>query len=124
VEYLDTNKVPYANSITNNFNNKNNIYFRYSVKDQRQPLKQLFKTDPVTKTSKPVQIGEEGDLFANHGTILRDYQVKAVNAVLDKHRGVVKCATGGGKSLILAAILKVLGTGYLTSFFFFIKNLS
>lgn len=39
---------------------------------------------------------------------LRDYQVKAANLALANRRGVIKCATGGGKTAIFSAILKSL----------------
>jgi superfamily II DNA or RNA helicase len=39
---------------------------------------------------------------------LRDYQVNAANLALANRRGVIKCATGGGKTAIFSAILKSL----------------
>lgn len=82
---------------------------QYTIKDDRTPIQELHSGDPSTAGSKFKQISEKGDLFADVGVTLRDYQVLAVNEVLKQHRGVVKCATGGGKSWILAAIIKALG---------------
>jgi CRISPR/Cas system-associated endonuclease/helicase Cas3 len=87
------------------------IYDRYTLNDQRTPMPELFAADP-TAGRKHKQIDEAGTLFEDVGVQLRDYQVKAVNAALQQHRGIIKCATGGGKTWILAAILKALGGKY------------
>ncbi len=81
------------------------ISIRYTKEDKRKPIPQLFVG------STPLQIGS--NVFGKDSKLsLRSYQVDAVNAVLREHRGVVKCATGGGKTLILAAILKALDARY------------
>eukprot|EP00026_Physarum_polycephalum_P004113 Phypoly_transcript_04130.p1 GENE.Phypoly_transcript_04130~~Phypoly_transcript_04130.p1 ORF type:complete len:649 (+),score=96.52 Phypoly_transcript_04130:273-2219(+) len=81
----------------------------YTLNDQRTPMPELFAADDATENRKYTQIDEAGTLFEDVGVKLRDYQVKAVNAALQHHRGIIKCATGGGKTWILAAILKALG---------------
>ena len=43
-----------------------------------------------------------------HGITLRDYQVEAVNLLLEKTRGIARMATGSGKTEVIAAILKIL----------------
>eukprot|EP01132_Coremiostelium_polycephalum_P000458 gene458-579_t len=53
----------------------------------------------------------DSKLFSESGVTLHDFQVDTVNFALANHRGIIKCATGGGKTLILAAFLKAIGTG-------------
>jgi len=43
------------------------------------------------------------------GYELRDYQQEAVNAILAKHRGILKMATNAGKTLIMASVIKATG---------------
>ena len=43
------------------------------------------------------------------GIDLRPYQLKAIHAMLHKKRGTVKIPTGGGKTLVAAAVIKALG---------------
>eukprot|EP00028_Trichosphaerium_sp_Am-I-7-wt_P001054 CAMPEP_0168530062 /NCGR_PEP_ID=MMETSP0405-20121227/14384_1 /TAXON_ID=498012 /ORGANISM="Trichosphaerium sp, Strain Am-I-7 wt" /LENGTH=494 /DNA_ID=CAMNT_0008554113 /DNA_START=719 /DNA_END=2199 /DNA_ORIENTATION=+ len=45
---------------------------------------------------------------------LRDYQVQVANLALQERRGIIKCATGGGKTLMFTAILKALKNQYQT----------
>lgn len=52
------------------------------------------------------------DIFAASGVILHDYQVDVANLALERRRGIIKCATGGGKTMIFTAILKALGDRY------------
>ncbi|GAM28638.1 hypothetical protein SAMD00019534_118140, partial [Acytostelium subglobosum LB1] len=40
---------------------------------------------------------------------LHDFQVESINFALANHRGIIKCATGGGKTMILASLIKALG---------------
>lgn len=48
------------------------------------------------------------------GMILRDYQIDAVRLAIQNGRGIVDVAPGGGKTLIMAAILKILDVPSLT----------
>eukprot|EP01125_Pyxidicula_operculata_P005423 TRINITY_DN192_c0_g1_i3.p1 TRINITY_DN192_c0_g1~~TRINITY_DN192_c0_g1_i3.p1 ORF type:complete len:511 (+),score=26.55 TRINITY_DN192_c0_g1_i3:157-1533(+) len=61
----------------------------------------LNRPDDVDET-------DESDLKVenNNDIILRDYQVDVVNAALKAKRGIIKCATGGGKTFIMTAIIK------------------
>ena len=52
------------------------------------------------------------DIFAESGVTLHDYQVDIANLALEQKRGVIKCATGGGKTMIFTSILKALGDRY------------
>lgn len=50
----------------------------------------------------------DADLFKEHGWILREHQVEAVNAVIDSdHKGIILAATGAGKSLMICALAYV-----------------
>ncbi|KAF2069811.1 hypothetical protein CYY_008871 [Polysphondylium violaceum] len=49
-------------------------------------------------------------LFKDINIKLHDYQIESVNFALSNHRGIIKCATGGGKTLILASFIKALGS--------------
>ena len=44
-----------------------------------------------------------------HGITLRDYQIEAIEKLLEAQRGVAKMATNSGKTEVFAAILKALG---------------
>jgi superfamily II DNA or RNA helicase len=44
--------------------------------------------------------------------MLHDYQVEVANLALKEQRGIIKCATGGGKTLIFTALLKALENKY------------
>jgi superfamily II DNA or RNA helicase len=50
----------------------------------------------------PVSLGEELPYF---GPKLRDYQIETVNRAVQKQRGIIKVATGGGKTLIAAQLI-------------------
>ena len=50
----------------------------------------------------PITLGTE---LPYYGLPLRDYQLEAVNRAIQKQRGIIKIATGGGKSLVLAQII-------------------
>jgi superfamily II DNA or RNA helicase len=52
------------------------------------------------------------EIFASSGVTLHDYQADIANLALEKRRGIVKCATGGGKTMIFTAILKALDGRY------------
>jgi superfamily II DNA or RNA helicase len=52
------------------------------------------------------------DLFEANGVILHDYQVDLANLALEQRRGVIKCATGGGKTMIFTALLRALKERY------------
>lgn len=55
------------------------------------------------------------DLFADRGFIFRPYQVDAINAMLDAGNGIVKAATGAGKTSICAGLAHIMGhAGYRT----------
>lgn len=43
---------------------------------------------------------------------LYDYQVDVANFALEKKQGIIKCATGGGKTMIFTSILKAFGGRY------------
>ena len=43
------------------------------------------------------------------GVALRDYQVDAVHVLLAKNRGIAKMATNAGKTVVFAALIKLLG---------------
>ncbi|XP_049849697.1 uncharacterized protein LOC126320003 [Schistocerca gregaria] len=43
---------------------------------------------------------------------LHDYQVDVANLALEEKRGIIKCATGGGKTAIFTAILKAFSQKY------------
>lgn len=61
----------------------------YEIKDLR--------TVPTTEREIPL-----------HGITLRDYQQEAVNNAIQKTRGIIKMATGSGKSLVIARIVGLL----------------
>ncbi|EFA77807.1 hypothetical protein PPL_09305 [Heterostelium album PN500] len=46
---------------------------------------------------------------SGNGVKLYDFQVESINFALANHRGIIKCATGGGKTMILASLIKALG---------------
>lgn len=56
------------------------------------------------------------------GVTLHDYQVEICNAALEKRYGIVKCATGGGKTVMMGAILKAMRFAYPTLLLF--RNVS
>lgn len=63
--------------------------------DKRDCFHEQLIYEPVTN-----------DIFAAGGVTLYDYQVDVANMGLETKRGVIKCATGGGKTMIFTAILK------------------
>ncbi|KAN0030865.1 hypothetical protein ACTA71_009510 [Dictyostelium dimigraforme] len=100
----------------------------YQHLDEREPLPQLYENwneiadnqnvnnnsgnnenfeDDTDDGLQPKII--DSDFLSDTGVTLHDYQVDTVNFALANHRGIVKCATGGGKTLILAAFIKALG---------------
>lgn len=60
----------------------------------------IHKTD--IESTKPVT----ADILV--GITLRDYQVEAANIMIDHRRGILKMATNGGKTEVMAAIIKTL----------------
>lgn len=61
------------------------------------------------------QIRATEDMFADRGWSLRDYQIEAVNAVIDNGGGILECCTGSGKTAITAALSKIYeSAGYRT----------
>src|SRR5690606_34535335 len=53
------------------------------------------------------QLQIEKGVFAPE-LVLHDFQVDIVNTALRERRGIINCATGGGKTLVFAAVLKAL----------------
>eukprot|EP00698_Gefionella_okellyi_P004899 TRINITY_DN14527_c0_g1_i2.p1 TRINITY_DN14527_c0_g1~~TRINITY_DN14527_c0_g1_i2.p1 ORF type:complete len:372 (-),score=65.84 TRINITY_DN14527_c0_g1_i2:38-1153(-) len=49
---------------------------------------------------------------------LRDYQIEIANRALEERRGIIKAATGSGKTVIFSAIVKALGDGVPTMVLF------
>ncbi|KAN0028625.1 hypothetical protein ACTFIV_010471 [Dictyostelium citrinum] len=92
----------------------------YDHFDEREPLPQLYENwndiqnnnqnndnDDDSDGLQPKIIDNE--FLSDAGVTLYDFQVDTVNFALSNHRGIIKCATGGGKTLILAAFIKALG---------------
>lgn len=76
--------------------------YEIELKDERVPIK-VF----------PEQITE--DLFKDYDIELRPYQVDAVNACITESSGFIVAGTGGGKSLMCAALCEAYGkVGYKT----------
>lgn len=69
--------------------------------DQRKFFHEKLEYEQVTS-----------DIFAESGVTLHDYQVDIANLALERKRGVIKCATGGGKTMIFTSMLKALGDRY------------
>lgn len=66
--------------------------YAFRMDDQRAPL--VIDVKPVTK-----------DQFADKGWIHRPHQVNAINSIIESgHRGVIKAATGAGKTAICAGL--------------------
>jgi len=57
------------------------------------------------RKSFSLDVGEvDKDYFGEYGWTIADHQLKAINAVLENHRGIIKVGTGGGKTLITAVL--------------------
>ena len=67
----------------------------------------------VTIDSKGVRLLEEAPFYFPdsilNGVTLRDYQGDAVDALLYAERGIAKMATNAGKTVVFAALIKLLG---------------
>ncbi|EGG17119.1 hypothetical protein DFA_08101 [Cavenderia fasciculata] len=72
--------------------------------DDEEPTR-LF--DLQTQDLEPKQVDES---LLSPKVTLHDYQVESINFALSNHRGIIKCATGGGKTLILASLIKAIGS--------------
>lgn len=71
------------------------------LKDERIFYHEKLEYEPISS-----------DILSEAGITLHDYQVDVANLALAQKRGVVKCATGGGKTMIFTSILKALGDKY------------
>lgn len=71
------------------------------AEDKRVFFHEPLEHEPITS-----------DILAVSGVTLHDYQVDVANLALERRRGVIKCATGGGKTMIFTSILKALGDRY------------
>jgi len=74
---------------------------------------EAFYADEITtqedyriRTMFPAMLFNDGRL---NGVILREYQVEAVNDLLRAERGIAKMATNAGKTVVFAALIKLLG---------------
>ncbi|KAM9959066.1 hypothetical protein ACTFIR_000117 [Dictyostelium discoideum] len=107
------------------------LNIEYDHIDEREPLPQLYENwndaqinnnnNNYKNKTNDDEDGEDGeedglqpkiidkDFLSDSNVTLYDYQVDTVNFALANHRGIIKCATGGGKTLILAAFIKALG---------------
>eukprot|EP01126_Amoeba_proteus_P038761 TRINITY_DN4056_c0_g1_i8.p1 TRINITY_DN4056_c0_g1~~TRINITY_DN4056_c0_g1_i8.p1 ORF type:complete len:187 (+),score=38.11 TRINITY_DN4056_c0_g1_i8:328-888(+) len=64
------------------------------------------------ETILPVSHDIFSDIGNTRSIVLHEYQVEAANLALKERYGIIKCATGGGKTLMFAAIVKVLKKEY------------
>lgn len=86
----------------------------YNDKD----IKIVDKRAPLSDAVRNIPVSVDVNVFADHfwdeektkPIILRDYQKVAVDNILENMGGVFEVATGGGKTLIIAAISKMVGT--------------
>jgi superfamily II DNA or RNA helicase len=72
-----------------------------AIKDMGYKIKVVDKRQPLD-----IDIGSVGnDYFEEYGWTLAKHQLKAINAVLKEHKGIIKVGTGGGKTLITAVLV-------------------
>lgn len=95
------------------FSNKTGKFLTGLLPEVRFTLKQLgVEYSVVDKRSEFKFLHDSiDDQFLNYGDspiTLYDYQVELVNQVLKHKRGIIKAATGGGKSNVMFAICKCL----------------
>ena len=65
--------------------------YQTELVDDRKPFD--LEIEPVDK-----------DYFSEFGWTLAEHQIKAIKAILEDHRGIIKVGTGGGKTLITAVL--------------------
>ena len=72
-------------------------------------------------TTVPPGVGEQGDLLGSspERVPLRDYQARIVEDALARGRGIIQLATGGGKTLLAAHLIRRIGRPT----FFFVHTL-
>ncbi|KAK5584157.1 hypothetical protein RB653_005764 [Dictyostelium firmibasis] len=87
-------------------NNNNNFNINDDINDNDNQENDDDDDDEIQLQPKMI----DSDFLSDVDVILHDYQVDSVNFALSNHRGIIKCATGGGKTLILAAFIKALGS--------------
>ena len=65
--------------------------------DEKQIPFEVKDVRPIIQYGEPIPL-------SNENIKLRDYQKKVLNKAIDAESGIIKVATGGGKSLIIASI--------------------
>lgn len=65
--------------------------YKIKIKDERK--------------SFDLELGKvSNDYFQDYGWTIADHQLKAINAITENHKGIIKVGTGGGKTLITAVL--------------------
>lgn len=77
---------------------------KVTMEDQR--TKHNFQLPAIDETLFSYVKFPAGHTLEGQPILLRPHQVRAVNAALEKQRGVINAATGAGKTLITAALSK------------------
>lgn len=71
-----------------------------SLQEWGYKIKLVDTRFPFDITIDPI----DENYFSHYGWTLGSHQVKAVNAILETHSGIIRVGTGGGKTLITAVI--------------------
>jgi superfamily II DNA or RNA helicase len=69
----------------------------------------------ATQYTKELEVPEYDNItpdYLGSSVKMHDYQVSASNAALAAQRGIIKCATGGGKTVMFTSILKAMQGRY------------
>ncbi len=76
--------------------------------DDKRTYNRNFQFDLVDENSFADSVWPKGHLLAGQPIILRDYQVNIINTFLKNTEGIQIAATGSGKTLVTAALSKIL----------------
>lgn len=63
----------------------------------------------INRNRKVVRVRERKEGFDTLSTKLRDYEIEAARIAFHKRRGLIKIPTGGGKTLVMVALLNFIG---------------
>lgn len=62
----------------------------------------------------PPKVKIDKYLLQEHGIVLRDWQVEALQEIVDKGKGIIDATTGSGKTIFCAALCKIYGDDFRT----------